>query len=121
MNYRVIKEFARHLRKNQTSAEVKLWQYLRGEKLKDRKFLRQHPVLCRFGHHEFFYFIPDFYCHQERLLIELDGSVHDFRVIEDSSRESIIKKAGFKIIRFKNEDLKEIEKVLSIIENQFTD
>ena len=83
--------------------------------------MRQHPLLCRFGHDEFFYFIPDFYCHQELLIIELDGSVHDFRIIEDGKREGIIRIAGYKIIRFKNEELVDINKVLEKIENQCND
>jgi very-short-patch-repair endonuclease len=119
MNYREIRKFARELRKNQTSAEIQLWQYLRGRQLDNRKFLRQHPLLCRFNYNDFFYFIPDFYCHEEKMVIELDGSIHNYSVIEDSQRESIIKKAGFKVVRFKNEELEDINSVLSRIKDQF--
>src|SRR5437899_8824533 len=61
-------ELARELRKKQTSAEGLLWQLLRNRQLLEFKFRRQH----QFGD-----YIADFYCHEVRLVIECDGSVHD--------------------------------------------
>jgi type I restriction enzyme R subunit len=58
---------ARELRKNQTSAEEVLWQLLRNRKLDNLKFRRQHQI----GH-----YIVDFYCHERKLIVELDGAVH---------------------------------------------
>lgn len=120
MNYAQIKEYARSLRKNQTPAEEKLWKHLRNKQIEGRTFLRQHPVLCRFSDTEYFYFIPDFYCHKELLIIELDGSVHDHLVMKDSQREAILLKAGYNILRFKNEELNQIDQVLKTVESHFT-
>ena len=58
---------ARELRQNQTPAEAKLWQALRGGKLDGHKFRRQH-VIDRY--------IADFACEKLILAIELDGGVH---------------------------------------------
>ena len=61
-------ELARELRAKQTPAETLLWQLLRKRQLLGFKFRRQH----QFGD-----YITDFYCHEARLVIECDGSVHD--------------------------------------------
>jgi len=58
---------ARQLRREQTPAEALLWGHLRNRRLKGLKFRRQHPV----GR-----FVADFYCAQHRLIVELDGAVH---------------------------------------------
>jgi len=61
-------DFARELREKQTPAEALLWQLLRNRRLLGFKFRRQH----QFGD-----YIADFYCHEARLIIECDGSVHN--------------------------------------------
>jgi very-short-patch-repair endonuclease len=61
------KALAAELRKNMTDAEKVLWQQLRNRKLGDLKFRRQHPVGI---------FILDFYCHEKKLAIEVDGGIH---------------------------------------------
>jgi len=68
-HYRIkpLKAAARGLRKRQTKSEKLLWQALRSRKLDGLKFLRQHPI----GHS-----IVDFYCHENRLVIEIDGGIH---------------------------------------------
>jgi len=63
----LVKE-ARELRQKQTPAEAILWELLRDRKLMDLKFRRQHQI----GD-----YIVDFYCHDKRLVIELDGAIHD--------------------------------------------
>ncbi len=60
-------EYGRALRKETTEAEDKLWQYLRNKKVNGLKFRRQHPL------HNY---IADFYCHEAKLVIEIDGAVH---------------------------------------------
>jgi very-short-patch-repair endonuclease len=69
-------EFCRELRQRETAAEKVLWGHLRNRKLFNHKFLRQHPICVesRFGRN--LYYIPDFYCHQARLVIEADGPIH---------------------------------------------
>ena len=63
-----VKKLAIDLRMNQTEAENMLWQRLRGNKLKGFKFRRQYA----FGR-----YIADFYCSKARLIIEVDGKVHE--------------------------------------------
>ena len=100
---------ARELRKNQTSAEEVLWQLLRNRKLDNLKFRRQHQI----GH-----YIVDFYCHERKLIVELDGAVHNTpeRQKHDSTRDKYLTSSGFNIMRFPNEKvLKDIENVLKQI------
>ena len=107
---------AKTLRKDSTSAEKLLWKILRNREIKKLKFRRQHPI----GH-----FILDFYCHELRLGIELDGDIHeiDFVKKHDNKRQAILRKLGITIIRFDNEiilsnpdsTLKEIQKLVEIL------
>lgn len=61
-------EYGRELRQVSTEAEELLWQNLRNRKLNGLKFRRQHPLDK---------FLADFYCHEKKLAIEVDGAVHD--------------------------------------------
>jgi very-short-patch-repair endonuclease len=95
-----------------TEAVGILWKYLRNSKLNGLKFRRQHPVDI---------FIADFYCHQKKLIIELDGSIHDiFEQKEyDEGRTFELEEKGFRILRFKNEEiLNDLENVLERILNK---
>lgn len=105
---------ARDLRKRQTQAEKILWGILRDRQFKNFKFRRQHP----FGR-----FIADFYCHQAKLIIELDGAIHKIKdqKIYDSLRDDIIKRYGMKILRFKNQEIiSDMGKVLKKIKFHLT-
>ena len=102
-------QFGRELRQSATNAETILWQYLRNRKLNGLKFRRQHPV----GN-----FVADFYCHEKRLIVELDGSVHVGRMNSDhdEARTNELEEAGIKVIRFWNSEVEEnIEFVLEKI------
>ena len=104
-----LKETRRFLRSNQTRAEYVLWQELRGEKLGYR-FRRQVSV----GR-----FIVDFYCHELKLIIEVDGWVHDERKDYDKWREQMLENQGYNVIRFSNDDvLFERERVLHQVKQQ---
>ncbi len=105
-----ILRFARELRNNLTDAESILWQEIRNRKLAGYKFRRQHPIDK---------FIVDFYCHEKKLVIELDGGIHNKLEIKeyDISRSEELEKFGIKIIRFKNEEVyQNSEGVLNKIE-----
>ena len=109
LNFSGLVREARELRKNQTPAEETLWQLLRNKKLNGLKFRRQHQI----GH-----YIVDFYCHERKLIVELDGAVHDTpeRQKHDSVRNKFLTSSGFKIIRFRNEEVfNNIEEVLKQI------
>ena len=95
---RKLYEFGRILRQRQTEAEEKLWQLIRNRKLNGLKFRRQHPLDK---------YIADFYCHEKRLIIELDGGVHKAKVQQeiDYERTSVLNKSGITVLRFKNEEV----------------
>jgi very-short-patch-repair endonuclease len=79
-----------------TPSEKILWESLKGKSLGGHKFRRQHPVDK---------FIVDFYCHELKLVIELDGGIHDTldQMEYDSGRTYELEEFGLKILRFKNE------------------
>ena len=89
---------AKKLRRNQTLAEERLWKILRNHKLDGLKFRRQHPVS---------WFIADFYCHELKLIIELDGGIHELEEVKayDIKREEKLRALGLTVIRFKNEQV----------------
>ncbi len=87
---------ARVLRKNETSAEKKLWsEFLSGHRL---RFLRQRPID---------HYIVDFYCASVRLAIEIDGSLHftDSGIENDKIRTDLLNLYGVKVIRFTNSEV----------------
>ena len=114
-SFKYLKDRRKDLRKNLTSAEATLWKSLQRKQLKGRKFRRQHSVLN---------FIVDFYCPNEKLIVELDGAVHfEFsRQNYDNERTEKLELEGFTIIRFENKEVFEnLEFVLGEIANNFED
>ncbi|MDR0328587.1 MAG: endonuclease domain-containing protein [Planctomycetaceae bacterium] len=98
---------ARQLRRETTPAERLLWSALRHSSFAGLKFRRQHPI----G-----FYVADFCCMQEKLIIELDGDSHDFTKQKDKDRTEALNKEGYKVIRFSNADvLDNIEDVLMVI------
>ncbi|MFA4830655.1 MAG: endonuclease domain-containing protein [Patescibacteria group bacterium] len=111
---------AQTLRKKQTPAEAKLWPYLRGRKFAEIKFRRQKPVLFHINN-QIYFFIADFYCHEYKLIIEIDGSIHnDSEQHEyDVTRAETLTDMGYKVLRFKNKEVMEnIEEVLEKIKTK---
>jgi very-short-patch-repair endonuclease len=107
---------ARELRQNMTEAEKRLWDFLRNRKFHNLKFLRQHPLIYQTTNNQVNYFIPDFYCAERKIIIEVDGKIHDFQRKEDEYREKILKSQGMKILRIKNDETEDIFQVLKKIE-----
>ncbi|MGB7001728.1 MAG: HsdR family type I site-specific deoxyribonuclease [Halobacteriota archaeon] len=104
----------RDLRKNQTEAEIIFWELVKNKKLLGLKFRRQHQI----GH-----YIVDFYCHSERLIIELDGEVHNTpeQKTKDGKRDKYLKSLGNRILRVNNTELFEnTENVLKVIEKSLS-
>ncbi|OIR16066.1 ATP-dependent RNA helicase HrpB [mine drainage metagenome] len=89
---------ARALRKNATDAEQLLWNLLRDRQLVNFKFRRQHPLGS---------YILDFYCHEAKLAIELDGGQHAEGVQRqhDEKRSAWLKEQGITVLRFWNNDV----------------
>ena len=91
-------ELAKVFRREQTEAEEVLWKALRNHGFANLKFRRQHPVK---------WFIADFYCHEHKLIIEVDGGIHkrDLQTEHDQNRTSEIEMMGIQVIRFSNEEI----------------
>src|SRR5206468_12932704 len=86
----------RKLRRDSTFPERRLWRELRGGRLCGLKFRRQHSIGP---------FIVDFYCHENRLAIELDGESHNDRGSYDLERERFLKAENLRVVRFSNDDV----------------
>ncbi len=109
------KILCRELRKNATPAEEIFWQKVRNKRFEGKKFRRQYPVFHDITGTETF-FIADYYCPEEKLIVELDGRYHQYKLEEDENRTEILNQLGLRVIRFKNEEvINDIEKVLEEI------
>lgn len=101
-------EHARLLRKNETPAEKVLWSRLSGKQL-GVKFRRQNPMHL---------YVVDFYCHDKKLAIELDGSIHNTyqKQVEDNIRTDTLNSFGIRLLRFRNEEaLHQTDSVIEVI------
>ena len=120
MNKQKIIELARDLRRNQTGAEKILWHEVRNRKLNGKKFLRQHPIIYGTYKNNFQFIIADFYCAEHKLIVELDGKIHDYQKEYDEQRDLLVDEMGYKVLRIKNEELNNIEKVKNKIIRELT-
>ena len=108
----------RELRRNSTESEKILWERLRNRKLLNKKFNRQRPIFFDLLGKNTFY-ISDFYCHEKKLVIEVDGKIHESQEEKDALRSEVINSLGIKVIRFKNEEIENsIDKVLNEIKTE---
>jgi very-short-patch-repair endonuclease len=102
-----LKILARQLRKNSTLPEVLLWQNIK-QRAYGVQFHRQVPMLN---------YIADFYCHELRLVIEIDGESHEHSFLYDAKRQSDIEAYGVIFLRFSNDEIKNnMFSVLLVIE-----
>lgn len=100
-------ERARSLRGEQTDVEKRLWRELSDRQLDGFKFRRQHGIGL---------YIVDFVCIEAGLVVELDGGQHAEQVSYDSRRSIFIEAAGYRVVRFwNNEVLENAEGVLERI------
>lgn len=102
-------ENARQLRRTETEAEKKLWPYLRNRQLSGKKFRRQHAIAN---------YILDFYCHESKLAIEIDGAIHNSKMSRqyDKARTDVLAALGIVVIRFSNDEvMNNVERVLQRI------
>lgn len=99
-------QFGKELRQESTGAEKLLWTELRNRKLKGLKFRRQHPLDK---------FIVDFYCNEKKLVVELDGNVHDEKINKeyDEARTAMLAGLNIIVLRFKNEEI--INKIKDVL------
>ncbi len=102
----LIKVSARDLRNNQTEAEKILWSRLRKRAVSGLRFLRQYPIIFEYDSCERF-FVADFYCHEKKIVVEVDGKIHDQQKDYDELRDFIMNELGFSVLRIKNEEIYE--------------
>lgn len=102
-----LKERSKALRHNQTEAESILWRYLKGNRL-GVKFRRQHVIGAN---------VADFASLKIKLVIEVDGKIHETSKEYDEARTKEIERIGFKVVRFTNEEIiADIDNVIKKIE-----
>ena len=90
-----LRDRAKQMRSQQTDAEHRLWQILRAHRFAGYKFRRQVPID---------FYIADFICFAERLIIELDGGQHA-ESRRDEKRDAYLHSRGFRVLRIWNNDL----------------
>lgn len=100
----VAKRLCRDLRKHSTKAEQIFWESVRDRRFMNKKFYRQHPIFFDILGKETFY-IADFFCYEEKLVVEIDGGYHKRRKDHDALRTSIMKVLGINVIRFHNREV----------------
>lgn len=101
---KIIKAAVTKLRKDSTKAERIIWNIVRNRNLVGKKFLRQHSLLFKNNNRTRF-FVADFYCYEHKLIIELDGKIHERQQDYDELRTYIINQLGIRVVRFKNEEI----------------
>lgn len=114
-----IKNFSKHLKHNQTAAEKIIRHYLKAKKFHWFKFHRQKPLFV-YREQSWIdrFFIADFYHHPSKLIIEIDGSIHDRKDVKDYDefREHLLKQRDYRVVRFTNDMVEsDIEWVLQQI------
>ncbi len=104
-------EIARSFRKTPTRSEAILWAALRGKQLDGRKFRRQQPIGA---------FVVDFFCSEERLIVEVDGQIHLQQIEADRERQELIESLGLRFIRVRAELVEQdLPRVLDMIRAEF--
>ena len=103
------------LRRSMTKAEAVLWKKLKDRNVFNTRFRRQHPISI---------FIVDFYCHEYKLVIEVDGDIHNDEIAcqYDLGRTEVLNKFGLKVIRFTNNQiLYSLDSVIKKIQREITE
>ncbi len=83
-------QVAREFRKRPTRSEAMLWQALRGRQLGSRRFRRQQPLGP---------FVVDFFCASARLIVEVDGPIHESQRQADAERQLLLESLGLRVLR----------------------
>ncbi|HEX9825288.1 MAG TPA: isoleucine--tRNA ligase [Flavobacteriaceae bacterium] len=111
-SYTLFKKLKEERKKNPTEAEKIIWEALKGKKLENFKFRREHIIDE---------YIVDFVCLSRKLIIEVDGGYHNHPEIQDADkfRTEFLEELGYRVIRFTNEDvIGNINAVLAKISNE---
>ncbi|MDP2982435.1 MAG: DUF559 domain-containing protein [Candidatus Latescibacter sp.] len=104
---RYVIEIARKLRLEMTEAETLIWSHINNKQIDGFRFRNQHPI----GR-----YIADFYCHDLKLIIEIDGGIHNECKEYDGNRDGYLQAGGYTILLFTNNQVtSEIDSVLETI------
>lgn len=106
-----MRQRGKSLRSDMTYAEIMLWQELKNSQLNGLKFRRQQPIDR---------YVADFFCAEKKLVIEIDGSSHDFgnNHLRDQHKQNLFESLGYKTLRFSDADIRQhLENVLMAIAN----
>lgn len=79
-----------------TYQENLLWEKLKGKQICGVRFRRQHPI---------WFFIADFYCHEIKLVVEVDGEIHSDKTDYDDGRSAEMEKFGILVLRVTNSEV----------------
>ena len=105
-----LKSRAQTLRKDSTLAEVILWDSCLKNKKLGYQFNRQLPIQN---------YIVDFACRKLKLIIEVDGYSHNFKIERDKQRDEILLSLGYKVIRFTEKDVRyDLNNVVRALQNE---
>jgi very-short-patch-repair endonuclease len=106
---------SKELRQRMTPAEKVLWKYVRNNKTGD-KFRRQHPINI---------FIADFYCHEKKLVVEVDGGIHNLPEQKDYDIGKALEfeRFGIKVPRYTNDEIMKypeavVEDILKVLKER---
>ena len=121
MNKKEVIVLCREMRQNPTPAEKAMWDIVRRRQFLGLKFYRQYPIFLMENERRRF-LIVDFYCHEKKMVVELDGGIHDRQKDYDDIRDSVLEELGLKVIRIKNEKLllnkeKTVLELISFVES----
>jgi len=106
-----LKQFSRRLRKDSTLSI--LWtNVLKAKRLKGYAFRRQRPIDK---------YVVDFFCKELRLIIELDGESHIGKEVKDLNRQKVLENKKYNIIRFKDNEIEDLDNVKRILEKWIED
>jgi len=97
------------MRNQMTPAETQLWKIVKNRQFHGKKFRRQHGIGP---------FVVDFYCSEDKLIVELDGEAHSGLQNReyDGKRQEKLQEMGYTVLRFENQQIfKDIENVLACI------
>ena len=100
-----IRDLARQMRKHATPAEESFWATVRNRQFLGLKINRQFILECVVYHEQYKFYIADFYCHELKLIIELDGHIHLKQADKDMVRTEHLENHGYRVIRFSNEEV----------------
>ena len=114
--YRTARETARELRNNPTKAEKRVWEILKNRQIENCKFLRQHPLFFN-NNQKLSFYIPDFYCHELKLAIEIDGKIHSKQQNYDTERDLLFQDHQINVLRISNEETRNSDDLINKITN----